>query len=91
MRYGRPKAGTGPGGTTGVEAFDSESPLGRGEAIAAALGLGEGAPINGGGSIEECEVGGLAGTAGSGNGAMSSSVRVSMMMSLVSTGAPRIW
>lgn len=91
MRYGKPKAGTGPGGTTGVEALDSESPLGRGEAMAAALGLGDGAPVNGGGSIEECEVGGLAGTAGSGSGAIASSVRVSIMMSFVSTGAPRMW
>lgn len=51
MRYGRPNAGTGPGGGRGVVEVDSESALVRGDGIVPALGAGEGAPASGGGSI----------------------------------------
>lgn len=47
--------------------------------------------MRGGGSIAEKDVAGLGGTAGSGKGGMSSSVRVSMVISLVSTFDTRRW
>ena len=62
----------------------------RGDAIAAMLGDGEGAPVRGGGSIAAYEVGGLDGTAGPGKDGMSSSVWVSMVISFVSVLAARI-
>ena len=52
---------------------------------------GDGALVNGGGSMAACDVGALEGTAGSGRGEMSSSVRVSIVISLVSTLDARIW
>lgn len=70
--------------------FDSESVRGRGEAIAAVLGVGEGALVSGGGSIDACEVAGFEGMTGSGSCGMSSSVRVSMVISFVSTLDDRI-
>lgn len=91
MRYGSPNAGVGPGGGASVGGFDSESARGRGEGIAAVLGEGEGALVRGGGSIDACEVVGFDGMTGSGSCGMSSSVRVSMVISLVSTLDVRIW
>ena len=90
IRYGSPKAGTGPGGASGVDAVDSESARGRGDA-AGALGAGEGAPVSGGGSIAAWDVGALVGMTGSGSGGMSSSVRVSIVISFVSKFAGRSW
>lgn len=55
----------------------------------AALVEGDGALVSGGGSMVEYEVIGLAGTAGSGNGGISSSVRVSIVISLVSVADMR--
>ena len=91
IRYGRPNAGGGPAGGAGVEGFCSVSWRCRGEAIAAALEEGEGALVRGGGSIVEFEMGcGLEGIAGSGKGGMSSSVRVSIVISFVSALAARM-
>lgn len=92
IRYGKPKAGVGPGGgaACGTELV-SESALGRGDAMAAILGEGDGALVSGGGSMLECDVGGLDGNTGSGSGGMSSAARESMMISFVSTLADRIW
>ena len=87
MRYGRPNTGDGPE-VSGV--LKSASNGCRGDGIAAALGDGEGALVSGGGSIVECDVGGLEGTAGSGSSGMSSSVRVSMVISFVSALAVRM-
>lgn len=56
-----------------------------------ALGAGEGALVSGGGSIVAKGAGAFVGTIGSGSGGISSSVRVSMVISLVSTVAARIW
>lgn len=87
-RYGRPKAGTGPGGASGVDGVDSESARGLGDA-AVALGAGDGAPASGGGSMAAYDVGAFDGMTGSGSGRMSSSVRVSMVISFVSMFAVR--
>jgi hypothetical protein len=74
MRYGRLKVGVGPGGgALGVAAL----PPVAGDAD---VGLGGGvAPVNGGGSIDECEVGALDGIAGSGNAGMTSPAFESMV------------
>jgi len=64
IRYGRLKAETGPGG--GLAGADVSLSLGLGEA-AVILGEGDGALVNGGGSIDACEVGALEGRAGSGS------------------------
>lgn len=90
MRYGSPNAGVGPGGGAGAGGFDSESVRGRGEAMAATLGEGDGALVSGGGSIDACEVASFEGITGSGSCGISSSVRVSIVISLVSTLAERI-
>ena len=58
--------------------------------MAAMLGEGDGALVSGGGSMLECEVGGLDGNTGSGNGGISSAARESIVISLVSTLAERI-
>jgi hypothetical protein len=71
--------------------MDSESARGRGEAVVVELGAGEGALVSGGGSIAEFDVGALVGNTGSGRGARSSSVLVSMVISFVSTVEVRIW
>lgn len=84
MRYGRPNAGIGPGGGPEVEALCSGSNGGRGDAIVAALVDGEGALVSGGGSIEEKDVADFVGSAGSGRDGISSSVRVSIVISFVS-------
>ena len=68
----------------------SASTKARGDAIAAMLGDGEGAPVRGGGSIAAWEVGGLDGTAGPGKEGISSSVRVSIVISFVSELAARM-
>lgn len=47
------------------------------------LGDGEGALVTGGGSIDECDVGGLEGINGSGNDGMSSSCEVSIVICFV--------
>jgi hypothetical protein len=47
------------------------------------LGDGEGALVGGGGSIDECDVGGFEGIAGSGKDGMSSSCDVSMVICFV--------
>lgn len=81
MRYGRAKAGVGPGGGPGVDA--SLSARGFGDA-AARLGEGDGALVIGGGSIDECDVGALEGIAGSGKAGISSSAdEVSIVMCFV--------
>lgn len=74
-----------------MEGVDSESPRGLGEGIAAELGEGDGALVSGGGSIFDCEAGAFDGNAGSGRSGISSSVRVSMVISFVSTLAVLIW
>lgn len=56
----------------------------------AALTAGEGALVSGGGSMVGFGAGALVGTAGSGNEGMSSSVRVSMVISFVSAGSLRM-
>lgn len=86
IRYGRPNAGTGPPGGALLEGDGSESSGGLGDAIVATLVEGDGADVSGGGSMLECEVGGIfVGSAGSGSGGMSSSgLRVSMVISFVS-------
>jgi hypothetical protein len=78
MRYGRVKAEGGPaGGAVGPEASPS-----------AGLGEGEGALVMGGGSIDECDVGGLDGMTGSGNDGISSSIfEVSIVICLVGGAA----
>ena len=57
----------------------------------ATLGEGEGALVSGGGSIVECDVVDFVDTAGSGKAGMSSSVRVSIVISFVSTLVTRRW
>lgn len=80
MRYGRLNAGAGPaGGATGAPLSPSVG-LGDGADM---LGDGEGALVGGGGSIDECDVGGFEGIAGSGNDGMSSSCDVSMVICFV--------
>jgi hypothetical protein len=54
------------------------------------LGDGEGALVTGGGSIDECDVGGLEGMIGSGNDGISSSCEVSMVICLVAGALWRI-
>jgi hypothetical protein len=54
------------------------------------LGEGDGALVGGGGSIDECDVGGLEGIIGSGNDGMSSSWEVSMVICLVAGAFWRI-
>lgn len=56
----------------------------RGDAMAAALGEGDGALVRGGGSMAACEVGAFVGITGSGKAGISSSPLVSMVISLVS-------
>lgn len=71
MRYGRLNAGVGPaGGAAGLP-------------FSVSVGFGDGALVGGGGSIEECDVGGFEGIAGSGNDGMSSSCEVSMVICFV--------
>ena len=57
---------------------------GLGDAIVAWLCAGDGALLSGGGSIAEFEVGGFELIAGSGKAGISSSVRVSIVISFVS-------
>jgi hypothetical protein len=86
MRYGRLNAGVGPaGGPAGVP-FSASAGFGEGADI---LGEGEGALV-GGGSIEECDVGGLEGMTGSGNEGISSSCDVSMVICFVGGALCRI-
>lgn len=79
MRYGRLNADGGPGG----------GPVGAGLSPSAGFGdgaetAGDGALVIGGGSIEECDVGGLVGMIGSGSEGISSSTDdVSMVICLV--------
>jgi hypothetical protein len=54
------------------------------------LGDGDGALVNGGGSIEECEVGGFDGMIGSGKDGISSSCEVSIVICLVGGALWRI-
>lgn len=54
------------------------------------LGDGEGALVTGGGSIDECDVGGLEGMNGSGKDGISSSCEVSMVICLVGRALWRI-
>jgi hypothetical protein len=71
------KADTGP---AGVDA----SPSAGDGADAGTLGDGEGALVIGGGSMDECDVGGFEGITGSGKDGISSSILdVSMVMCLV--------
>jgi hypothetical protein len=87
MRYGRLKAGAGPaGGGAGVP-FSPSIGFGDGADM---LGDGEGALVTGGGSIDECDVGGLEGIIGSGSDGMSSSCEVSMVICLVGSALWRI-
>jgi len=58
--------------------------------MVAALGDGEGALVRGGGSIVEYDEVDFEGIAGSGSGGISSSVRVSIVISLVSLTAVRM-
>jgi hypothetical protein len=68
----------------------SVSSGGRGEAMVAAWVEGEGADVRGGGSMLECDVGGLAGITGAGScGISSSGLRVSMAISFVSAALIR--
>lgn len=85
IRYGNPNAGGGPdAGGAGVDGLRSTSTGFLGETMVAALGDGDGALVSGGGSMAKFEVSGLECIAGSGNGAISSSVPVSIVISLVS-------
>jgi len=87
IRYGRLKAGVGPaGGPPGVP-FSASAGLGDGADM---LGDGEGALVGGGGSIDEYDVGGFEGMAGSGNDGMSSSWDVSMVICFVGGALWRI-
>lgn len=81
------KAEGGPaGGAADVKASPSTG-LGDGADI---LGEGEGALVMGGGSIDECEVGGFEGIMGSGNEEISSSIlEVSIVICLVGAAAWR--
>jgi hypothetical protein len=81
MRYGRLNAGVGPPEVP----FSESAGFGDGAVM---LGDGDGALV--GGSIEECEVGGLEGITGSGNDGMSSSCDVSMVICLVGGAVCRI-
>jgi hypothetical protein len=81
MRYGKLKAGSGPGG--GLPDAPTSLSAGFGDA-AAMLGEGDGALVSGGGSMDALEVGALDGRAGSGNAGISSSVDdVSIVICLV--------
>lgn len=72
MRYGRLNAEGGPGGgPTDVDVSLSNCFDGDADDR---LGEGEGALVNLGGSMDECDVGALDGIAGSGNAGISSSV-----------------
>lgn len=86
IRYGRLKAGAGPAG--GAEGVPFSPSIGFGDG-ADMLGDGEGALVTGGGSIDECDVGGLDMSA-SGNAGMSSSCEVSIVMDLVGAALWRI-
>jgi hypothetical protein len=79
MRYGRLKAGIGPGGGPAEVPLSLSVGFGDGADM---LGDGEGALV-GGGSIDECDVGGLEGIIGSGSDGMSSSCEVSIVICLV--------
>jgi hypothetical protein len=80
MRYGRLNAGGGPAGGAPGTPFSPSTGLGD---RAVMLGDGDGALVTGGGSIEECDVGGFDGIMGSGKAGISSSSEVSMMICFV--------
>jgi hypothetical protein len=87
MRYGRLKAGGGPDDGADVVPLSPSIGLGEGAVI---FGDGDGALVTGGGSIEECDVGGFDGIMGSGRASISSSCEVSMVICFVGCAVWRI-
>jgi hypothetical protein len=92
IRYGKPNAAGGPGGTCDVgipsESYVFSADFGEGAVM---LGDGDGALVTGGGSMLELETDARCCMAGSGRAGISSPADVSMVICLVGTVDARSW